>query len=79
MSHLSLQQADDLCPDESISQVMIVNELEERDIYSNSESHTTQGARNSLPSLIAYFLVNSENIEEGRAFLKVQSSVIHEY
>lgn len=78
MSHLSLQQTDDLCPDESISQVMIDDEL--GDIYSNSGCHTTrEGACNSLPSLMTYFLVNSENIEEDRAFLKVQNSVMREY
>jgi len=75
MSDLSWQQTEDLCPDESISQVVIDDEFEKRDIYSNSGRRATQGAHNSLPSLGAYFLVNSENIEEGRAFLKVQGSV----
>lgn len=77
MSHLSLQQTDELYPEESISQVMIDDDLEERDYFSNSGSHTTrEGAHNSLPTLRAYFLVNSENIEEGRAFLKVPWPVI---
>jgi hypothetical protein len=77
MSHISFPETDELCPDESISQVMIGDELEERDISSNSGSYVTQeGATDCLPSLRAYFIVNSDNIEEGRAFLKVQNSVM---
>ena len=80
MPYLSLlQEIDDLCPDESISQVIMIDD-ELGDNYSNSGGHTTrEGACNSLPSLMAYFLVNSENVEEGRAFIKVQGSVMREY
>jgi hypothetical protein len=78
ISHLSLQQTDDLCLEESISQVMIEDELEERDISGNSGSHITredaysdQVSCHNLPSLTAYFIINSENAEEDRAFLQV--------
>ena len=83
MSRFLPQQTDDVRPDESISQVMIDSELEEeRDIFRNSEKHTTQESTRSdrvsghNPSSVpAYFIVTLENIEEGRAFLKVQSPI----
>ena len=80
MSRFLPQQNDDVRPDESISQVMIDSELEEeRDIFRNSEKQeSTRSDRVSgcNPSSIpAYFIVTLENIEEGRAFLKVQSPI----
>jgi len=68
-------QPTDVPTDESISQIMIEDEWEEKqDVNTNSESparEATHVSHCNLPSLVAYFIVNSENVEEGRAFLKV--------
>jgi len=79
MSHSPFQQTD-VHSDELISQVMIEDDpFQNEDIYSNPGSHAPSentglnriSGRNSSSSLSAYFIVTTENLEEGRMFLKV--------